>query len=41
MSMPEHGTPNMNDAINASFGDSVMVQWFGHGSKVHLERQQQ
>ncbi len=30
---PANGTPNMNDAIKAALGDSVMMQWFGHASR--------
>jgi hypothetical protein len=30
---PGNGMPNMNDAIKAALGDSVMVQWFGHASR--------
>lgn len=30
---PGQGTPDMNTAIKAALGDSVMVQWFGHASR--------
>lgn len=30
---PSDGAPDMNTAIKAALGDSVMVQWFGHASR--------
>ncbi len=30
---PGQGTPDMNTAIKAALGDSLMVQWFGHASR--------